>query len=200
VAVKNAHNTSVTEMENIKNLTDYYNFLNYFVLWVPEEDKIETYIYRMLCTIYFVLDKKTVLPFHSAADSTFDSQANIDDGSIVILKGLPWNIAELLKDSKYANNFAGGKFMHAFLGLCDYHCQHAPVSGTVLEAKVILGQIYLKVVANGKSLKPIRKISDSKCREICAPNSVGYQFSQTHGLIVINSTIGMVAVLPIGIA
>lgn len=64
-AITNAHETNATEMVNIKNLTDYYNFLNYLVLWMPSEDETGTFVYRMICTMYFVLDQKTVKPFQS---------------------------------------------------------------------------------------------------------------------------------------
>ncbi|PKC54465.1 hypothetical protein RhiirA1_142761, partial [Rhizophagus irregularis] len=231
-AVHDAYKTGVEDMTNISSLTDYYNFLNYFVLWVPKEDETGAFVYNMLGTMYFVLDQKTVRDFQSpikpssyppppltelskwivdfagamgqfldtpqslteeslqtfytaenynvdayvvpeggwlghsfneffarkflpgtrpidgpsnpavivsAADSTFDGSWDINTDSIVYLKGLPWTIGELLADSKYANDFAGGKFMHAFLSPYDYHRQHAPVDGKVLEAKVIPG-------------------------------------------------------------
>ena len=53
--------------------------------------------------------------------------------------------------------------MHAFLSLADYHRQHAPVGGTVLEARNIAGQVYLEVVPQvnqdgSASLFPQRKL------------------------------------------
>jgi phosphatidylserine decarboxylase len=305
-AIDSAYATNVTEMANIKNLTDFFNFLDYFVKWVPTEDETGTFVYRMLCTMYFILDQPTIKqyqspiepgisqkpltelsqwmvyfaedmgnfldtpdsinndtlktfytaqnfnvdayvvpeggwktfneffarnftpgtrpidgPFNpavivSAADSTFDGCWNIDKYSNVTFKGISWTIAELLNGTEYANDFAGGKFMHAFLGPYDYHRQHAPVSGTVLEARVIPGQVYLEVVAqtgpNGKPvLRPIRRMNVSDVEPltvenagdvvkstVIAPNNPGYQFVQARGLIVINSTIGLVAVLPVG--
>ncbi|CAG8597672.1 phosphatidylserine decarboxylase-related protein [Rhizophagus irregularis DAOM 181602=DAOM 197198] len=290
-AVHDAYKTGVEDMTNISSLTDYYNFLNYFVLWVPKEDETGAFVYNMLGTMYFVLDQKTVRDFQSpikpssyppppltelskwivdfagamgqfldtpqslteeslqtfytaenynvdayvvpeggwlghsfneffarkflpgtrpidgpsnpavivsAADSTFDGSWDINTDSIVYLKGLSWTIGELLADSKYANDFAGGKFMHAFLSPYDYHRQHAPVDGKVLEAKVIPGQTYLEV--------NIKKHSDGKhrlipTRGLVSPDSAGYQFCQTRGLIVIDSPkVGKVAVLPVGMA
>lgn len=299
-AVTSAHNRGVEDMVNIKNLTDYYNFLNYLVLWVPSEDETGTFVYNMLCTMYFVLDQKTLRPLQSpiaplpyppppltelsqwmvdyatdmgqflstplsltekslesfytaenynvdgyvtpeggwlghtfneffarkfkpgtrpidgpsnpavivsAADSTFDGSWDIDDKSNVTFyaKGLPWTIGELLANSQYAGDFAGGKFMHAFLAPYDYHRQHAPVDGKVLEARVLQGQTYLQVVVeksnDGKVvLRPGRKMH-SGGKELSAPDSPGYQFCQARGLIVIDSPkVGKVAVLPIGMA
>ncbi|CAG8563158.1 1765_t:CDS:1 [Diversispora eburnea] len=300
-AVSDAHKTGVKDMANISTLTDYHNFLNYLVLWVPTEDETGTFVYNMLCTMYFVLDQKTVKSFQSpiepssypsppltelskwivdfanamgeflstpqsltkeslqtyytaqnynvdayvvpqggwighsfndffarkflpgtrpidgasnpavivsAADSTFDGFRDINADSIVTfdVKGLPWTIGELLANSQYANDFAGGKFMHAFLAPYDYHRQHAPVDGKVLEAKVIPGQAYLEVIIqtdpNDKlRLKPCRKLNADDVPKLSAPDSPGYQFCQARGLIVIDSPkVGKVAILPIGMA
>ncbi|RPB00779.1 hypothetical protein L873DRAFT_1834891 [Choiromyces venosus 120613-1] len=83
----------------------------------------------------------------SGADSVFDGQWPVDDESnVFFVKGVPWNIKDLLKDSAYGGEFAGGTFMHAFLSTTDYHRQHAPVPGIIVEAKVIQGATYLEVV------------------------------------------------------
>ncbi|CAG8451643.1 9836_t:CDS:1 [Ambispora leptoticha] len=295
-AVVDAHKTGVEDMVHIRNLTEYYNFLNYFVLWVPKEDETGTYVYNMLCTLYFVLDQKTVKQYQSPikpssypsplltelskwivdfakamgeflntpqslteeslqtfytaqnydvdayevppggwighsfneffarkflpgtrpidrpsnpaiivspADSTFDGSWDINSDSILTLKGIPWHISELLANSQYANDFAGGKFTHAYLSPYDYHRLHAPVDGKVLEAKVIPGQVYLEVCFqedhSGKTrLNPNRKW-DSDVKSLSSPDSPGYQFRQTRGLILIDSPkVGKVAVLPVG--
>lgn len=81
----------------------------------------------------------------SPADSSFGGWWQIDDNAEVTLKSLPWSMTTLLKESAYGEAFAGGKFMHAFLNTTDYHRQHAPVSGKVVEAKVIPGLCYLEV-------------------------------------------------------
>ncbi|KAF0813300.1 Phosphatidylserine decarboxylase proenzyme [Andreprevotia sp. IGB-42] len=134
----------------------------------------------------------------SPADSTFAGQWEIRSDSGVTVKNLHWSINELLEGSPYKDRFNNGLFMHAFLGPSDYHRQHAPVGGTVLEARVIPGQVYLEVVAepvagdaNGAyQLKPVRTFD--------APDNAGYQFAQARGLIVLDTPIGLVAVLPIG--
>jgi len=159
----------------------------------------------------------------SPADSVFDGHWPVDDdNNVVFIKGLPWNISDLLDGSDYADNFKGGTFMHAFLNTTDYHRQHAPVSGTVREAKVIAGAAYLEVVVdtttdtkgNLKNKLLMRRglrrlgyknalkegISDA-VKELDAPDRPGYQFLQARGLVVIETDdIGWVAVLPIGMA
>ncbi|OHE95464.1 phosphatidylserine decarboxylase [Colletotrichum orchidophilum] len=155
------------------------------------------------------LDDDRVITY--PADCTYDNSlhnqsiVNIQDTGIIEIKGLPWTIGTLLQGSKYADCFHGGVWMHAFLNTFNYHRQHAPVSGMVIEAKNIQGAAYLEV---DQKCRPIRKLfltakdieDDPACRPE-APDSPGYQFLQTRGLIVIdNPILGKVAVLPIGMA
>ena len=158
-------------------------------------------------------DPKTII---FPADSTFDGAWQIQDDSIVSIKNLPWPIKDLLQDSDYKDEFAGGIWMHVFLNTFDYHRQHAPVAGIVREAKIIEGAAYLEVVAaagaDGKpTIAPIRRyleklisglpIIPGRGTEPNAPNTPGYQFLQIRGLVTIDSPVlGLVAVLPIGMA
>lgn len=168
------------------------------------------------------------------ADSTFDGAWKIESSAEVELKHLKWPIKALLDDSDYFKDFAGGTWMHSFLNTFDYHRQHAPVSGKVLEAKVIQGAAYLEVtlkqdpVTGTPTLKPGRRVRSPEERikdvrswdglvsappagydplnptygsTVEAPDSPGYQFLQTRGLITIDSPeLGKVAILPIGMA
>ncbi|CAG8662668.1 775_t:CDS:1 [Dentiscutata erythropus] len=295
-AVSDAYNSGVEEMTNIKTLTDYYNYLHYFLFWVPVENNIGTLVHNMMSTMYYVLDQESVRPLQSPikpssypppppltelsqwivyfsyalgqflntpqslteeslrtfyntesynmniyeaprngwrtfnaffarkllsgarpidspsnpavivspADSTFNGSWNIRNDSIVVLKDLPWTIGELLANSQYKDEFAGGIFMHSFLVPYNYHRVHTPVEGKVLEAKVIPGQTYCDVTVKkdtrGKmTLKPSRKFL--RTDEIDVPDPPGYQFCQTRGLIVIDSPkIGKVAILPVGMS
>ena len=136
----------------------------------------------------------------SPADSTFDGQWEINSNSHVQIKGLDWKIEELLEGSPYAGEFKGGIWTHSFLNTTDYHRQHAPVMGKVLEARVIQGTVYLQVEAvpvpgdtEGRHDVVMRRVFD-------APDQAGYEFMQTRGLFVIDSPIGLVAVLPMGMA
>jgi phosphatidylserine decarboxylase len=134
----------------------------------------------------------------SPADCTFDGQWEIRTDSHVTVKNLHWRISELMEGSPYKDRFVNGIFMHAFLSPADYHRQHAPVGGTVLEARVIPGQVYLQVKA-----VPVQGDADGAhtlhpVREFDAPDDPGYQFAQARGLIVLDTAIGLVAVLPIG--
>jgi len=135
----------------------------------------------------------------SAADSTIVGSWPIDEQSRITVKGLEWSVLELLEGSPYADRFNGGLFMHAFLNTTDYHRLHVPVAGEVLESRAIAGQVYLDVqavpVEGGGGAHSLQAI-----RQFDAQDGTGYQFAQARGLIVIDSPIGLVAVLPIGMA
>lgn len=153
-------------------------------------------------------DRVVVYP----ADSTFDGAWPIDQDEQVNIKGLEWKISDLLQSSEYASHFKGGTWMHAFLNTFDYHRQHAPVGGTVVEANVIQGLAYLQVVADPDTglLKPHRSYTSKEPKRsdgnqlfdsLDAPDEAGYQFLQARGCVIIkNKFLGYVAVLPIGMA
>lgn len=144
-------------------------------------------------------DKVIVYPTDCTYDDSVVKQSivNIQSGGEVVIKNLTWTIGSLLQGYKSPEEFDGGIWMHAFLNTYNYHRQHAPVSGTVIEAKNIQGAAYLEV---DSQCRPIRKINDPDCKPE-APDSPGYQFLQTRGLVVINNPVlGKVAVLPIGMA
>ncbi len=135
----------------------------------------------------------------SPADSTNDGQWEVNAESQVNVKGLEWSIEELLQGSKYKDDFKGGIWIHQFLNTTDYHRQHAPVGGKVLEAREIQGATWL-----GVTTEPIEGDEKGRVkivrRKLTALDEAGYQFLQTRGLIVIQSAIGKVAVLPMGMA
>lgn len=156
----------------------------------------------------------------SAADSTYKSPlVDVDKNSDINVKGLLWNIDELLSAAAHIcppGTFAGGKFIHSYLAPYDYHRQHAPVAGIVREAKVVQGQCYLQVdldeePAEGGAprLRPVRPIpppgekkpTSDEVDELDAPDVTGYQFLQSRGVLVIeNENLGFVACLPIGMS
>lgn len=121
------------------------------------------------------------------ADCTFKEKFYIDEHSKVTVKHThTYDIEQLLEGSPYKDYFKGGLFMHSFLGPNDYHRFHAPVRGTVLECRAIHEEVYLDVNITGGTFD--------------APDGAGYQFYQTRGLIIFDSPVGLVAVLPIGMA
>lgn len=123
----------------------------------------------------------------SPADSVFQGQWPIKDDSKITAKGLTWSVIEILDGSPYQDRFRGGLFTHSFLNVNDYHRYHVPVGGTIKEARKIPGKVTMDVFK-----KPDGSLD--------ATDGTGYQFTQDRGLIVIDSPVGLVAVLPIGMA
>lgn len=121
----------------------------------------------------------------------------------IVIKHIEWSIDELLADSEHASDFAGGVFCHSFLNTYDYHRLHTPVAGRVLEARFVPGQVYLEVllaeqgetVADGDIARAV-----IPQRYLDAEDATGYQFVQCRGLLVLESPLGKVAVLPMGMA
>lgn len=150
-----------------------------------------------------IADPKVIV---SPADSTYGGQWEIRSDSGVTIKGIHWDISELLKDCPYQKDFDGGLFIHSFLGPNDYHRQHCPVGGKVVWAKNIRGDVYLETKAEPipdtdgvKTLVPYRSMADT-AHQFDAPDTPGYNFAQNRGLVVLQTAIGLVAVLPMGMA
>jgi len=123
----------------------------------------------------------------SPADSVFQGQWSIQNDSRIKVKGLTWSVIDLLDGSPYQDRFRGGVFTHNYLDVNDYHRYHVPVRGVVKEVRKIPGNVTMDV---------IRKPDGS----LDTIDGTGYQFTQDRGLIVIDSPLGLVAVLPIGMA
>lgn len=122
------------------------------------------------------------------ADFTFKMKTRISEDSKITVKGThTYSVIDLLDGSPYRDRFKGGLFMHSFLSTFDYHRFRAPVRGTVLESRAIQAEVYLGVeISQDFTLDPT--------------DETGYQFSQTRGLIIWDSPVGLVAALPMGMA
>jgi len=151
------------------------------------------------------------------ADSLYDACFDVDMGSntwipagsladrkMVTAKGWTWSIGALLQGSQYGSSFAGGVWVHSFLSTYNYHRFRSPVTGTVVDAGVIQNAAYLDVVATGSGIVPRRKLRKAlrdgdAGAEITPKDQSGYQFLQTRGYVVIDTSkssegdIGLVA-------
>jgi phosphatidylserine decarboxylase precursor len=123
----------------------------------------------------------------SPADSVFVGQWPISDRSTITSKGFTYSVIALLDGSPYQDRFRDGIFTHSFLDVNDYHRFHVPAGGTVLELRDIPGRVVLDVIR-----KPDGTLD--------AVDGTGYQFTQARGLIVLDTPVGLVAVLPMGMA
>jgi phosphatidylserine decarboxylase precursor len=128
-------------------------------------------------------DHRTIV---SPADGIFQGVFPIDDTGTLMVKGVKYRIKDLLKDSQYADQFAGGVLIHSFQEVNDYHWYHVPFDGQVVEKKLIPGYLYVDIV----------KLPDGT---LTAADGTGFQLQQQRGLLTLRSQeLGLVAVLPIG--
>lgn len=151
-------------------------------------------------------DRIVVFP----AESTFVGQWTIstpvgpplEAPASIVVKHIEWPIPELLADLDNPAAFEGGILCHSFLNTYDYHRQHSPVAGKIIEAKFIPGQVYLEVNLEGDGEDANGDLVNTVIpqRYLDAEDPTGYQFVQCRGLMVIESAIGKVAVLPMGMA
>lgn len=121
----------------------------------------------------------------SPADSTYMGQWNVKEDSTIKVKGVTYSISELLADSVYRDKFKNGIFAHSFLGIEDYHRYHVPVGGVIREVKKVPGKTWVNEV----------KKPDGSIENV---DDVGFQFTHTRGHIIIESIVGLVAVMPVG--
>lgn len=121
----------------------------------------------------------------SPVDGTWRGQWPIEPGSTITAKGKKYSIKELLADSGYQDKFEGGIFTHTFLSITDYHRYHLPVGGVIREIRQLPGGTWVneKVKEDGT----LENIDD-----------VGFQFTHTRACIIIESVVGFVAVIPVG--
>ncbi|KAL4948052.1 phosphatidylserine decarboxylase-domain-containing protein [Aspergillus filifer] len=129
----------------------------------------------------------------SPADCRFVEMHFISAKSTVTTKGMTWKIAHMLQGSPYKDRFEEGVWLHGFLDVDDFHRVHTPVAGKVVEARVLQGNNYMKVAATVDN-----KNNDQKVLTVV--NEAGYHFSQTRGLVILETMAGLVAVLPVGMA
>ena len=121
----------------------------------------------------------------SPADSEFYGYHNIGFNSEVVAKGVSYSIIELIQGSNYADEFKDGIFTHSFLGIEDYHRFHLPIGGNIKEVKKITASTWINEEKKFKG--EIENIDDT-----------GFQFSHTRGYVIIDSPIGLVAIIPVG--
>jgi len=121
----------------------------------------------------------------SASDSVYLGCWPITGNLKVTAKGSSYRIKELLEGSPYQDRFSNGFFTHSYLDTNDYHRYHTPVPGTIKEARIIPGRSFVEETRNDEG-------------KLETKDEVGFQFRQTRGLLIIDSPVGYVAVIPVG--
>ncbi|MEA3456185.1 MAG: phosphatidylserine decarboxylase, partial [Campylobacterota bacterium] len=134
-----------------------------------------------------------VAPADSVPQGTWaiDKESKIKvEGGLKVKLASYYSVKDLLgEDSPYKDAFANGVLTHTFLDVNDYHRYHFAVGGEVKEVKNIVKNVSLEVVWDAKKGKyaPI--------------DSTGWQFTQTRGVVVVDTgKYGLVALIPMGMA
>jgi len=121
----------------------------------------------------------------SPADSEYKGQWPITDESTITVKGTSYSVAVLLNDSAYRHKFKNGIFTHSFLSIADYHRYHTPVGGVIREVRKLPARTWVNEL----------KKPDGSLENV---DDVSFQFEHTRGYIIIESIVGYVVVMPVG--
>jgi phosphatidylserine decarboxylase len=121
----------------------------------------------------------------SPVDGEYKGQWPIEKDAAVVVKGARYSINELLSGSAYMDKFNGGIFTHTFLAISDYHRYHLPVGGVIREIRHIPGGTWVNETA-----KKDGSLENS--------DDVGFQFAHTRASMIVESDLGFVAIIPVG--
>lgn len=80
--------------------------------------------------------------FVSPCDGAWGESGIVQDGTILQIKGRPYQVSSLLGDADAATHFEGGTFATFYLSPKDYHRFHAPCDGNVVKARYIPGTLW----------------------------------------------------------
>lgn len=79
---------------------------------------------------------------NSPVDARIIACGRIGAGEAIQAKGLPYQVAELLKHDPLAARFEGGHFMTLYLSPRDYHRIHVPLQGEVTAVGRVEGELW----------------------------------------------------------
>ena len=177
-------NESTATLDSFINCPDYniHEYIKGPSGWLTYNQFLARQIKPGLRPVAGPCDEKIIV---SPADSEYKGNWEIADNSTVTVKGTTYPVSELLGDSAYREKFKGGVFTHSFLSIADYHRYHTPVAGIVREVRITPAKTW--VTEARKEDGSLENIDD-----------VGFQFEHTRGHIIIESSVGFVAVMPVG--
>lgn len=79
---------------------------------------------------------------NSPADAKIIAIGRIERGQAIQAKGLPYQVAELLKHDPHAERFEGGHYLTLYLSPKDYHRVHVPLQGRVTAVGRVEGELW----------------------------------------------------------
>ena len=78
----------------------------------------------------------------SPVDGAISEFGEIDNGRLIQVKGITYQVADLLRDTELSKRFERGYFITFYLAPGDYHHIHTPVSGRITQAIHIEGALW----------------------------------------------------------
>lgn len=78
----------------------------------------------------------------SPVDALITGIGQIEDGTLLSVKGQDYTVEELLNRSPRTVNYTDGFFFVLYLSPTDYHRIHSPLSGKIVEKEHIAGKVY----------------------------------------------------------
>ncbi|MCC6215260.1 MAG: phosphatidylserine decarboxylase [Polyangiaceae bacterium] len=81
-------------------------------------------------------------PVVSPADGRVASRGRVEPSGMIVAKGRPYDVGELLGDPSTASRWWGGAFAVVYLSPRDYHRVHSPVDGAVELVRGIPGDLF----------------------------------------------------------
>jgi len=166
--------------------------------WFPQENIYKTYnefFSRHLidASVRPIGNAELVAPADSRPDKVFpiDEVGFVKD-DVKVKNHKVYNVNDILgADSKYRGCFNNGTITHTFLDVNDYHRYHFPIDGKIVEMSKIKGAS----AAGGETIYiPQEKRYYLNCGD------TSWQIKQTRDCIVLDTAVGLVAILPIGMS
>lgn len=78
----------------------------------------------------------------SPSDGRIEDIGRVEPGGRLLVKGRPYDVAELVGDAADAGRYHGGHFAIVYLSPRDYHRVHAPVAGRVSVVRSLPGDLW----------------------------------------------------------
>lgn len=120
-----------------------------------------------------------------------DSHGLVEDDDIQIKTAHIKSVETLIgEDSAYCKAFANGTLTHCFLDINDYHRYHFPVDGTIVEMRKISA-----ANAGGGVTR-----WDEREKRYVYYNKLGFQMIETRDCVILETSFGYVAILPVGMS
>jgi phosphatidylserine decarboxylase len=120
------------------------------------------------------------VPLVSPADGLLVDAGPVQSGRLIVVKGKPYSVPDLVGSSEEGDTYANGSFAVVYLSPRDYHRVHAPVDGIIRTVRSIPGDLY-----------PVNAIGERHVPRLFARNQRVALFLDTEAL-------GRVAVVLVG--